>query len=524
MNRSLNEVRRFGAVYGKLFLELFRFSPKWAIAIVLCQVFGPILQPLIIAVLSKGVRLIQGESVPQESVLFPLLSDMEPTVVLAILSVAVVILGLAGALLGWLGASGARKLGRLYRLNLTEKILDRIANSPVGSIRLPADLAGEDSLQKVTVSFGLKLNLAVICLFTAIRHGISALILAACLVYINAGLSLVFFVLVILILPFYILLNRKTHTAAKSWHVDGGARSSAIALMELGKSANTLPAEGEREEDLDWSKEIYENSLILENLETMEFGRLAGAKSQLYSQLFRAVFLGGALFLFGLVAMNPDSLTWDALIVFLIAASMLQLSISGLSNSLSMLAWHSPPVTIIERYSEALFRDPPGKTWSPDGKSEVELKNPSQNALVVSSLPLSRTSFHFLLSRLFKQGIISRPFEGMEYRALSLRGVPKRDWESVARSFADDESLKFLELGSQQKASKLEVIRSCEISNAVLLVDSWDEPIEAFDMILKVSEDGREESGPPAHWEGRDDLKTAPNRSDGTDFDFDEMM
>jgi ABC-type multidrug transport system fused ATPase/permease subunit len=522
MKRVFSQIHRFGSVYGRLVLELFRFSPKWTVFIVVCQVLGPVLQPVIIVVLSKGVKLIQGDPIPEGSVFHPLLGALEPKSILLLLSAALVVLGIAGAVLGWLGASGARKLGRLYRLNLTEKIFEKIATSPVGAIRLPAELAGEDSLQKVIVSYGLKLNLAVICLFSAIRHGFSTALLAASLVYINGTLSMIFFAIAILVLPFYFLLNRKTHAAAKSWHVDGGARDAAVGLLDLAKLANRLPEGGEDPPNLDYSREIHENSSILENLETMEFGRLAGAKSQLYSQLFRAVFLGGALYLFGLIAMNPSTLTWDSLVVFLIAASMLQISISGFSSSLSMLSWHSPPVAMIGRYRDALFREIPERKKRA-GSSATKAK-PYRNALVVSPVSLGRTSFHLLMNPLVRHGVIEEFQASFEYHTLSLKGVPRTKWKEVASSMEGQKGIIFVELGALMKLEKLSKIQECELSNSVVFTNSWEESLDLFDLIIRISEDGNEEAGPPSYWEGRDDLKEASNKGAGMLFDLEEIM
>lgn len=527
MKSVYKNASRFTSLYGGLMLKLFRFAPSKTVAVASFQILGPILMPFIVLIIHKGIRLIQGGPVKSKFLPKSVLEWFSPVDLLIVLSLAIVLIGVLGALCGWLGAAGARRLGRFYRLHLAESLMNRIANSPLGSIRLPMGMASDSRLHIVTVTQGLKLNLAVISLFTAIRHAASALFLAASLAFVDPFLALVFFGATLFILPLYYFLNKRTHMASRSWSIEGGAKEASKSLMALGSEANALPEGREGQEGgQNFSPLVRQNSAIIDNLESMEFGRLSGARSQLYGNVFRALFLGGALFLFGLSALKPGHLSWDSLVVFLVGASMLQVSVTSLFNSVSALVWHSPAVAMILDYEKIL-----GEGNKSRGKvlAKRDFKgNPFDGrktglVLVVSPNEIVRTNFVAFVEVMRRAGILSTEPSEVDFRAPRLKGQPLPVWKERLDACAPGPELTLIDVGTQGKEEKAMAVAEAGFSLAVVRCNSWEDSVEQFDYILKLDSDGTAEGGGSDYWRDRRDLSTF--KSDGgMDLDLDLEM
>jgi hypothetical protein len=295
--------------------------------------------------------------------------------------------------------------------------------------------------------------------------------------------------------------------------------------MALGSEANALPEKpGVSVKTRDYSAAIRENSAIIENLESMEFGRLSGAKSQLYGNLFRALFLGGGLYLFGHSALKPGHLTWDSLVLFLVGASMLQVSITALFNSFSMLVWHAPPVATILDYEKALRGGEVarrGKRKGAKGFAGHPCKDPGAKLiLVVSPNEIGRTSFASLVDAMRSAGLLEVKAEELDYQAPKLRGLPVSVWRERLSGMAPGPELTLIEIGNQGKEAKVNAIREAGFSRAVLRSSSWEDPIDSFDYILRIDTDGFAEGGDPGYWSGRADL-ASPKAGEGLDLELD---
>ena len=291
MRNALQNARRFIGVYCVLLARLFRFSPRSVVFITVAQIAGAAIPAMMVGLLTKGFHFLQADL--EKGVVRPVLPGVapQPMTLLWMISGSIVVLGIFGALASWLGTSGGRKLGRQYRLHLSARVLEVIREAVPGTLRVPGRYAAESTLEKFLVSYGGNLNFAIVSLFNTIRTGTSVVFLAICLLAIAPGLSLgLFGAAAVLLVPLLYAVHLRTHQASRQWYLEGGGRAASQRLVSLCRNANSLASDlGEKSSPEE--RTIEDDSIILDNLQQMEYGRLSGARSQFYSSAFRAVFL-----------------------------------------------------------------------------------------------------------------------------------------------------------------------------------------------------------------------------------------
>ncbi len=518
MSLALRRTARFFSVFSALIRDLFRFSPRRVIFVVICQVVGPFLQSAIILVLHRGIDFVSGKRhLPH----LPFIEEgqiIDPTLFVGALSLLILLLGAGGAALGWIGTAGAASLGRRYRLYATGRDLESLSSLPVGSVKLPGRLADPAVMIRIAASHGLKTNLAVVGLFNTLRQVVLTIGLVASLFVVNPKLSAVLLLAVPVILPLFYLLHVKTMKSSRKWFMEGGAKETIAMIGAFVADANRLPGNREAAVDPVKAEDVEKHPGISANLFEFENGRLGSARSQLYNGVFGALLLGVGLFALGLHALRTPDFSWDGIVVFLVAVAMAQRSATNLMGVASNLVWLSPMLAHAGDFRRQIGQAK--REASPEGAESGEGGKPmlprGSRVLVVSPVRLGRTSFHFHLRQLQRRRIVTRPPSSLRFRYWSFGDDPKPEAKG-----GEEALLVSFNARKRKEDTLLAGLEGLDYPVTIVFAETWRRGPEGFDYLIRSDEDGEAIEGDTEWWRGRDGLSRDLDKGEESDLEED---
>lgn len=518
MSLALRRSARFFSVFAALIRDLFRFSPRRALFVVVCQVIGPFMQSCIVLVLHRGIEFVSGKRhLPH----LPFIKEgqvIDPTLFVGGLSLLILILGAGGAAFGWIGTAGAAGLGRRYRLYATGRDLQTLSTLPVGSVKLPGRLADSGVMIRIAASHGLKTNLAVVGIFNTLRQLVLTVGLVGSLFMVNAKLAAVVLAAVPVILPLFYLLHVKTMKSSRKWFMEGGAKDTIAKIGSFVADANRLPETRDTPVDPVKAEEVESHPEISANLFEFENGRLGSARSQLYNGVFGALLLGIGLFALGIHALKNPDFSWDSIVVFLVAVAMAQRSATSLMSAASNLVWLSPMLAHAADFRRQLYL---AQKSAPQDSSESAEAGRSMlrhgaKVLVVSPVRLGRTSFHFHLRQLQRRRIVTKAPGTVRYRhwifGEDARPTAKDDIEALLVSF---------NARKRKEDALLSALEGIDFPVTIVFAETWRRGPEGFDYLIRSDEDGQTLEGDAEWWRGRDGLARDLDKGEESDLEED---
>lgn len=514
MSLALRRTARFFSVFAALIRDLFRFSPRRALFVVVCQVIGPFMQSGIVLVLHRGIEFVSGKRhLPR----LPFIEEgqaIDPTLFVGGLSLLILILGAGGAAFGWIGTAGAAGLGRRYRLHATGRDLQTLSSLPVGAVKLPGRLADTGVMIRIAASHGLKTNLAVVGIFNTLRQVVLTIGLVGSLFVVNAKLAAVVLAAVPVILPLFYLLHVKTMKSSRKWFMEGGAKDTISLIGSFVADANRLPETRNAPVDPVKAEEVESHPEISANLFEFENGRLGSARSQLYNGVFGALLLGIGLFALGIHALKSPDFSWDSIVVFLVAVAMAQRSATSLMSAASNLVWLSPMLAHAADFRRQLYLAQRSSESGEPAEGGKAMLPRGARVLVVSPVRLGRTSFHFHLRQLQRRRIVTKPPTALRYRYWSFGDDAK-----PAADGNEEALLVSFNARKRKEDALLAALEGIDFPVTIVFAETWRRGPEGFDYLIRSDEDGQTLEGDTAWWRGREGLARELDKGEESDLE-----
>lgn len=401
MRAAFQRGSELGRVYGRVFRDLFALSKGRVATVLFFHTVGPLLFGGMIVVLTGAIRIITRKAefnaangnapVEEEGISSFLQADVWS---FAGVAGAVTILGLLGAFLCWRAMYISRKLARNYRVNLTGKMIEKVAGYPVETAELDLDAGQPSNLSTIFLRGPLQSGIAARLLLTLVRPVVMVVSFIGVLFFLSWELAVILIPLLLIPMPLIYALNRSTHGASHRFYLGGGRKRFSGVLKSCLGQVNEAPVSSQ-----DLGSEIRrsyeENEEVNRALDDYDFSILARTRSQYYTSVFQAILIGAGVFGFGLAAIR-GWLSWEVIVGALIALKGVQQAVTVLWGMIASLVRKFPVVRNTQQFIDALEHPNDGPGFSE--------KKESHHYLISSPVPAVRTTIPGLLRMLHGSG------------------------------------------------------------------------------------------------------------------------